>query len=151
MWFRSAPILVAGLALSGCAGGLGDFSGFGGSTYTYSAQPYEYAYGPPYYGEYTPGPPAYGAPYAVSPTFVTPFVYEQPRRERHDWDRHERGDWSRHDWDGHHGQPGVWAGRSAGAPPAHVAPPPAPHPAPAPARDPSGQAFMKALGIKPDR
>ena len=94
MWFRLASIFAAGLALSGCAGDMGSIMGFGGGGYP--AETYTYAYSGPYaeYGSVLPSygyEPGYVAPYAVPPTFVSPFVYEQPGWGGRHW-RHDR-DW----------------------------------------------------------
>jgi hypothetical protein len=156
MRFRVASIFAVGLALSGCAGDVGTVTGFGGGGYP--VEPYTYAYSGPY-TEYGPVSPAYGyapgyvAPYAVSPSFVSPFVYEQPSwggghwRHDRDWDGH--GDWSHRDGDWNHGQPRVWAGPPGGGQPVHMAPPPASHaPPPAPHVDAGARGFVNALGIK---
>lgn len=123
MGFRVVSALAVGLALSGCAGNLGGASIFGETGYP--AQPDTYAcgaYGAPYadYG-YVPSygyAPGYEAPYGVPPTFVAPFVYEQPRR---DWRREQ--EWREHGGDWNRGQSHVWAGPPGTGHPAYVAPP----------------------------
>jgi hypothetical protein len=154
MRFRMASIFAAGLALSGCAGDVGTVTGFGGGGYP--MEPYTYAYSGPY-AEYGPVSQAYGyapdyvAPYAGAPSFVSPFVYEQPGwggghwRHDRDWDGHgdwsHQGEWSHRQGDWNHGQPRVWAGPPGGGQPVHMAPPPAPH------VDAGARGFVNALGI----
>jgi hypothetical protein len=146
MRLRSASILVAGLALSGCVGVPGGTAAFGG--------PYDYAYGGPYVEPgYAPAygyQPGYVAPYAYQPAVVAPFAYEQPDWRRHDRDRYGGDDWARRNGNWNSGQPRVWAGH-----PVNIAPPPAPRPAPPPAPpvhapDARTQQFMNALGFKPN-
>lgn len=150
MRLRLASVLAAGLALSGCAGTLGNVSAFDGAGYP--AQPYAYAYSAPY-PEYGPVPPSYGyvAPYEVPPTFVTPFVYQgHDWDRRHDWDGRYQGDWAHRGGDWTHGAPRVWAGPPGGV---HPAPPPTPHVAPPSVHAPDARTreFMNAVGFKPDR
>jgi hypothetical protein len=157
MRLRSAMILAAGLALSGCAGGLDGTAVFGGGD-PYAAQPYDYAYGGPYYA-----PPPYGyqpgfvAPYGYQSTYVAPFAYQQPGWGGRDWQHehdhdHDHGAYHGGDWN--HGQPHGWAGQPGGHPVNLT--PPAPRPAPPPAHAPDArtqqQQLENALGFyKPNR
>jgi hypothetical protein len=149
-----AAVALVGFAVTGCTG-LTDYPAVANEG-GYAAPGY-YAEPPGVVSGYYGGP-YYAAPYSYPPAYVLPYGYDGHRRDRAEWEEHERREHGANAFQhgGHppFGQPRPETAAGMSPHPVHPGPAAPPRPMTPPAAPPQAaqnKALLDQLGFRPNR